>query len=665
MGVTAAEESVAALLDGQHTLDRLVALGLDQTPQVRPLDVLGLLRRFDGAGLLTGLGAERDRLFGPPVETGALARLISSVSDIRLQLAPLAAPLAIGTAIPTGAWKLAHALGFGSLIAALVVAATGGHLSGLVDPFHGKFASTNPVLMLVMLYAFAAAALSFRGLMRGLLMRSYGISVRRAGLRIAYAVASLDVDDRERKAASRGERMQLALVGISSLALVSGVAGLASLMGGHPVLRVVASVSFLLLLIDMTPYMNTDGRHVVGILAQVPRMRDRSMSYLLKRALVPHLNRSSEAEGRYILTVTSWLAHAVVSIFVLGEAVMPGTLKLLSGIFAVAFGGGGSDGLMVLGVLIATLLLLVLLAFGVAFLVLAGAFIKQIAGRARADLQIKARVASDAERASFVEAAPGIPFLSVLPPESLAKLADSLQHESHGPGDPIIREGDAGDRFCFIESGRCVVEITEESGMVHEAAHLGTGDFFGEVALVQPVARTATVRATEAVEVLSLAREPFLALLEELHVSGDEVLAQIRNAAFVRNHRFFATVASSQMSDLLGRLRERAVIPGEVVVKQGDTGRTLYLIREGTCAVDHTTADGSTREVAKLSTGDHFGEIALLRDGVRTATVRAETESVLLEVDSDLFRDVMLKNFEAVLQLDQGCASRLDLLQVL
>jgi CRP-like cAMP-binding protein len=648
----------------EHSLDQLVALGLDQTPQVRPLDVLGLLRRFDGAGLLTGLGPERDRLFGPPREVGRLARLVAAISDIRLQLAPLAAPLAIGSAIPTGAWKIAHALGFGALIAALVVAASGGHLSGLVDPFHGKSASSNPVLMLVMLYAFAAAALSFRGLMRGLLMRSYGINVRRAGLRIAYAVASLDVDDRERKAASRGERMQLALVGISSLALVSGVAGLVSLMGGHPVWRVVASVSFLLLLIDMTPYMNTDGRHVVGILARVPRMRDRSMSYLLKRALVPHLNRSSEAEGRYILTVTSWLAHAVVTIFVLGEAVMPGALKLLSGIFAVAF-GGGSGGLMVLGVLIATLLLLVLLAFGLAFLVLAGAFLKQIAGRTRGDLQVEARVASDAQRASFVEAAPGIPFLSVLPAESLTKLADSLQHESHGPGDPIIREGDAGDRFCFIESGRCVVEITEESGMVHEAAHLGTGDFFGEVALVQPVARTATVRATENVEVLSLAREPFLALLEELGVSGDEVLTQIRNAAFVRNHRFFATVASSQMSDLLGRLKERAVIPGEVVVKQGDTGRTLYLIREGTCAVDHTGADGSTREVAKLATGDHFGEIALLRDGVRTATVRAETGSVLLEVDSDLFRDVMLKNFEAVLQLDQGCSSRLDLLQVL
>lgn len=665
MGVSPIEEPISELIDGEHSLDQLVAEGLDRTPQVRPLDVLALLRRLDRVGLLTGLGAERDRLFGPPEVKGALVRTLTKLADIRLHLGFLAAPLAIGRAVPRGFWTLFHVAGFGALFAALAMASGSGHLSGLVDPFHGKSASGNPVLMLVMLYAFAAGALSIRGLMRGLMMRSVGLNVQRAGLRVVMAVACLDVDDRERQAAARSERLHLALTGMSTLALLSGVAGILSLQGGHPVLRIVSAVSFLLLLVDLTPYLNTDGRHLVGILARVPRMRDRSLSYLLKRALVPNLSRSSQSEGRYVLAVSAWLAHAVISMYVLGEAVMPGALKLLGGIFAVAFGGEGSDGLMVLGVLIAAFLLAVLLAFGLGFLVLLGAFLKQIAGRARGGLQIESRVASDAQRASFVEAAPGIPFLSVLPSESLVTLADCLKHETYGPGDPIIREGDAGDRFCFIESGRCVVEISEECGMVHEAAHLGTGDFFGEVALVQPVSRTATVRATEEAQVLSLAREPFLALLQELDVSNEEVLTQIRNAAFVRNHRFFATVAPSQMGDLLVRLTEREVTAGEVVVQQGDTGRTLYLIREGTCAVDHTGDDGSTREVAKLSTGDHFGEIALLRDGVRTATVRAETSSVLLEVPNDLFRDVLLKNFEAVLQLDQGCSSRLDLLQVL
>ena len=66
MGVSAAEEPISELIDGEHSLDQLVANGLDRTPQVRPLDVLALLRRLDRAGLLTGLGADRDRLFGPP-----------------------------------------------------------------------------------------------------------------------------------------------------------------------------------------------------------------------------------------------------------------------------------------------------------------------------------------------------------------------------------------------------------------------------------------------------------------------------------------------------------------------------------------------------------------------------------------------------------------------
>ena len=208
-----------------------------------------------------------------------------------------------------------------------------------------------------------------------------------------------------------------------------------------------------------------------------------------------------------------------------------------------------------------------------------------------------------------------------------------------------------------------MVEIEETSGLVHEAAHLGAGDFFGEVALLEEVSRTATVRAEGEVEVLSLDRGSFLKLLDELGVSPDVVLTQIRNAAFVRHHRFFHTVPASKLGDLLTRIAEHKLQKDDVVVRQGEGGRSLYIIREGTCVVDHTADGGDVLEVAQLGVGDHFGEIALLGDGVRTATVRAAEEAVVLEVPHDLFQDVLLKNFEAVVQLDQGCADRLNLLQ--
>ena len=75
------------------------------------------------------------------------------------------------------------------------------------------------------------------------------------------------------------------------------------------------------------------------------------------------------------------------------------------------------------------------------------------------------------------------------------------------------------------------------------------------------------------------------------------------------------------------------------------------------------TAKG--REVAQMHSGMHFGEIALMADGVRTATVKTEADTVLLEIPDDVFKDVLLSNFEAVSQLDRGCSDRLDLLEVL
>jgi CRP-like cAMP-binding protein len=78
-------------------------------------------------------------------------------------------------------------------------------------------------------------------------------------------------------------------------------------------------------------------------------------------------------------------------------------------------------------------------------------------------------------------------------------------------GTEIIRAGEPGDRFYIVESGE--VEILPEA---NDPSLHGPGAYFGEIALLRDVPRTATVRARSDVALLALARDDFLAA-----VNGD------------------------------------------------------------------------------------------------------------------------------------------------
>jgi CRP-like cAMP-binding protein len=84
-------------------------------------------------------------------------------------------------------------------------------------------------------------------------------------------------------------------------------------------------------------------------------------------------------------------------------------------------------------------------------------------------------------------------------------LAGAASRTVAAAGTVIVREGDAGDRFYVVAVGRVAVAIHGQP-----VAALGPGDSFGEIALLHAVPRTATVTATDDVELLTIERAPFL-----------------------------------------------------------------------------------------------------------------------------------------------------------
>ena len=117
------------------------------------------------------------------------------------------------------------------------------------------------------------------------------------------------------------------------------------------------------------------------------------------------------------------------------------------------------------------------------------------------------------DRTAAVAAAPlarlrEIPIFAPLPAPALERLAGLAEEVLVPAGEPVFSQGEHGDRFYVIESGRAAVEVDGAP-----ARTLGPRDFFGEIALLRDVPRTGTVRALEELRLFALERDDFIAVV--------------------------------------------------------------------------------------------------------------------------------------------------------
>ncbi len=135
-------------------------------------------------------------------------------------------------------------------------------------------------------------------------------------------------------------------------------------------------------------------------------------------------------------------------------------------------------------------------------LVITGAFLPTLAALTWRELVI---IDAESHVPAQLELLRQIPIFSPLPAPILERLASELEPVTAKAGTTVIRQGDHGDRFYIIESGR--LRVTVDGPPSRE---LGPGDSFGEIALLHDVPRTATVETEIDSELHALGREAFL-----------------------------------------------------------------------------------------------------------------------------------------------------------
>ena len=107
----------------------------------------------------------------------------------------------------------------------------------------------------------------------------------------------------------------------------------------------------------------------------------------------------------------------------------------------------------------------------------------------------------------------------------------------------------------------------------------------------------------------------------------------------LRGVALFADLDDDELSQVALLFKQRRFAAGDIVVKEGADGAAFFLIESGEATV---SVRGTRR--ADLGPGDHFGEIALIDEGVRSATIAATTDLVCYGLTLWEFRPLVIEN---------------------
>ncbi len=149
---------------------------------------------------------------------------------------------------------------------------------------------------------------------------------------------------------------------------------------------------------------------------------------------------------------------------------------------------------------------------------------------------------------------------------------------------------------------------------------------------------------------------PILAALlwRQIRALDEEALAPTRELALLRAIPLFKPLPAPAIDQLASSLIPVQVMAGGEIVRQGEPGDRFYVIVSGETDV---FIDGM--HVGTLGAGEHFGEIALLRDVPRTATVKASTDAELSALDRDEFLSAVTGHAASAEAADAIVSSRL------
>ncbi|KAL9045813.1 MAG: hypothetical protein Q9214_001209 [Letrouitia sp. 1 TL-2023] len=206
----------------------------------------------------------------------------------------------------------------------------------------------------------------------------------------------------------------------------------------------------------------------------------------------------------------------------------------------------------------------------------------------------------------------------------------------------VITQGDAGDFFYIVEKGTFDIYVNPKGtiepgpqGMGAKVNSIGPGGSFGELALMYNAPRAATVISTEPNSTLwGLDRVTFRRILMDNAFQRRRMYE-----SFLEEVPLLASLTLYERSKIADALDTIKFSEGQTIIQEGDIGEAFYILESGEAKV-HKKDEGD-KVLREYKKGDYFGELALLDDKPRAASVVAKGDVKVAMLGKDGFQRLL------------------------
>jgi len=210
---------------------------------------------------------------------------------------------------------------------------------------------------------------------------------------------------------------------------------------------------------------------------------------------------------------------------------------------------------------------------------------------------------------------------------------DALEDVQFVKDEVVLRQNvECSDMVYIINAGSAECSHLEEGCDKEVKTILGPGDTFGELAFMYQVPHYATITIlTDILEAWALKRTTFQTLLAcdwtKKYETYEGWLTEVNLLKNLQHH---------ELAHISEMVTEEKFSMGDYIITEGELGNKFYIVQDGICSA-HINGPEGRKKMKSYERGDHFGEIALVMQKPRQASIRADSDVTVISLTEDTF----------------------------